>query len=76
MVQLDYTKLMKDAAKQRNELYAEALSLLKYPSYKKIGLLYHLIYSCKIGDEYILSTLSEIRCFVAFINENLDVNEI
>lgn len=66
---------MKKTAKQRKELYAEALSLLKYPSTKKIVLLYHLIYSSKLGDDYILYIRNEIKYFVVFIHNSLNNNE-
>ena len=66
---------MDKTAKQRNELFAEALTILEQPSTEKIALLYHLIYSLKHGDDYILTTLSEIKCFVAFIDNNLIDNK-
>ncbi|KOH44567.1 hypothetical protein NC99_26460 [Sunxiuqinia dokdonensis] len=49
--------------------------MLKYPSLKKIRLLYHLIYSSKFGDGYLLNTSEEIKRFVAFIDSSLNEND-
>lgn len=61
---------MKNIYKLRDNLYTEALLELNRPTQQKIALLFHHIYSLKLGDEYLINSEEEMKCLVDFLNVN------
>ncbi|MGD9929346.1 MAG: hypothetical protein AB7U05_04965 [Mangrovibacterium sp.] len=61
---------MKNIYERRDNLYTEALLGLKLPTQQKIALLFHHIYSLKLGDEYLINSEEDMKRLVDFLNVN------
>jgi|GEM_PF-7084051 hypothetical protein len=59
---------MKSICKQRDNIYTEALYELTSPNAQKVSLLFHHIYSLKLGDEYLINSEEDIKGLVDFLN--------
>ena len=60
--------MMKTIFMQRDNLCTKALHELTQPTQQKVTLLFHHIYSLKLGDEYLINSEEEIKNLVGFLN--------
>ena len=53
---------------KRDELYNELIMQIKVPSPLKMSLLFHHVYSLKLGDDFIFDTLEDLSELVNSLN--------